>query len=75
MIITVEKAVAQNLHVNPRIINNLSLTSPEAWSVRTSGDFMIVMNNLLALPVIIRHPQRFNDSRSFITAFKQNSCV
>lgn len=71
MIITVEKAVAQNLHVNPRIINNLSLTSPEAWSVRTSGDFMIVMNNLLTLPVIIRHPQRFNDSRSFITAFKQ----
>lgn len=71
MIITVENSVAQNLHVNPQMINDLSLTSPEAWSVRTSGDFMIIMNNLLALPVIVRHPQRFNDSRSFITAFKQ----
>lgn len=71
MIITVENSVAQNLHVNPQMINDLSLTSPEAWSVRTSGDFMIIMNNLLALPVIVRHPQRFNNSRSFITAFKQ----
>lgn len=71
MIITVENSVTQKLHVNPQMINDLSLTSPEAWSVRTSGDFMIIMNNLLALPVIVRHPQRFNDSRSFITAFKQ----
>lgn len=71
LIITVENSVAQNLHVNPQMINDLSLTSPEAWSVRISGDFMIIMNNLLALPVIIRHPQRFNNSRSFITAFKQ----
>lgn len=71
MIITVERPVAQHLHVNPQMVNELSLTAPEAWSVQICGDFMIVMNNLLALPVIIRHPQRFTDSRSFITAFKQ----
>lgn len=71
MIITVERPVAQHLHVNPQMVNELSLTTPEAWSVRICGDFMIVMNNLLALPVIVRHPQRFNDSRSFVTAFKQ----
>lgn len=71
MIITVEKPVAQHLHVNPQLVNAHRLATPEAWSVRICGDFMIVMNNLLALPVIVRHPQRFNDSRSFITAFKQ----
>lgn len=71
MIITVEKPVAQHLHVNPRLVDALCLTAPEAWSVRVTGDFMIIMNNLMALPVIVRHPQRFTDSRSFITAFKQ----
>lgn len=71
MIITVEKSVAQHLHVNPQRVNVQDLTTPEAWSVRICGDFMIVMNNLLMLPVIVRHPQRFNDSRSFLTAFKQ----
>lgn len=71
MIITVENSVAQNLHINPQTINEAQLTSPDAWTIRTSGDFMIVMNNLLALPVIVRHPKRFTDSRSFITAFKR----
>ena len=29
------------------------------------------MNNLMSLPIIVRYPQRFNDSRSFIAAFKR----
>lgn len=72
MIIAVEMPIAQHLHVNSRVIvDKQRLVSPLAWSVRVTGDFMIIMNNLLALPVIVRHPQRFNDSRSFMTAFKR----
>lgn len=72
MIIGVENSFAQHLHVNSQMIDLDDLqNNPTAWSVRVAGEFMIVMNNMLALPVIIRYPQRFNDSRSFMTAFKR----
>lgn len=32
---------------------------------------MIVMNNLLSLPVIVRHPQQFSDPRAFMSTFKR----
>lgn len=71
MIIAVDYSTAQCLHVNSRMPNR-SLTNDElSWSVRTTGDFIIIMNNGLSLPIIIRHPQRFNDSRSFVAAFKR----
>lgn len=71
MIIAVENPIAQHLHVNSQLVDEERLASPLTWSVRVAGDFMIVMNNQFALPVIVRHPQRFNDSRSFVTAFKR----
>lgn len=71
MIIAVDDSTAQYLHINARTPHK-NLTNDElSWSVRTTGDFMIIMNNGLALPVIVRHPQRFNDSRSFVAAFKR----
>lgn len=71
VIIAVENAVAQHLHVNSQSVSENLAANPAVWSVRETGDFIVVINNLLALPVIIRHPQRFNDSRSFVTAFKR----
>lgn len=72
MIIAVEPSVAQHLHVNIQgFSDQQTLQSPLTWSVRVTGDFVILVNNLFALPVIVRHPQRFNDSRSFVTAFKR----
>lgn len=71
MIIAVENPIAQHLHVNSQLVDEKRLASPLTWSVRVAGDFMIIMNNQFALPVIVRHPQRFNDSRSFVTAFKR----
>lgn len=70
MIIAVERATAQGLHVNPQPQNNV-VSDDLTWSVRVTGDFVIIMNNRFALPVIIRHPQRFKDSRSFIAEFKR----
>ena len=75
MIIAVDYSTAQYLHINARTPQK-NLTNDElSWSVRTTGDFMIIMNNGLALPVIVRHPQRFNDSRSFVAAFKRELLI
>lgn len=71
MLIAVENNVAQHLHANTRMANEQELLNTDAWSIRVTGDFMIVMNNLLSLPVIVRHPQQFSDPRSFMTAFKR----
>lgn len=71
VLITVERNVASHLHANARVTNPDEVLKPNSWSVRVVGDFMIVMNNLLSLPVIVRHPQRFNDSRSFVASFKR----
>lgn len=71
VIIAVDDLLAQHLHVNTRARFKGQLGNAQNWSVRVTGDFMIVMNNQLALPVIVRHPQRFNDSRSFMAAFKR----
>ena len=71
MLIAVENNVAQHLHANTRLSDGRRLMSTDAWSVRATGDFMIVMNNLLSLPVIVRHPQQFSDPRSFTAAFKR----
>lgn len=71
MIIAVENSLAQHLHVNSQIISPSELLDTNVWTVRVAGEFMIVMNNLMSLPVIVRYPQRFNDSRSFMTAFKR----
>ena len=71
VLIAVENNVAQHLHANVRLTNEQRLMRTDAWSVRVTGDFMIVMNNLLSLPVIVRHPQHFSDPRSFTSAFKR----
>lgn len=71
VLIAVENNVAQHLHANIRLTNEQRLMRTDAWSVRVTGDFMIVMNNLLSLPVIVRHPQHFSDPRSFTSAFKR----
>lgn len=71
VLITVEQNVASHLHANAQMTDPDQVLKPNSWSVRVAGDFMIVMNNLLSLPVIVRHPQRFNDSRSFVAAFKR----
>lgn len=71
VIIAVENSLAQHLHVNTQARFKGQLGNTQNWSVRVTGDFMIIMNNQLALPVIVRHPQRFNDSRSFVAAFKR----
>lgn len=71
MLIAVENNVAQHLHANTRLADEQRLMRTDAWSIRATGDFMIVMNNLLSLPVIVRHPQQFSDPRSFTTAFKR----
>ncbi len=72
LIIAIENPLAQHLHVNPGLIDEKALASAGTWSVRVTGDFIIFINNHFNLPVIVRHPQRFNDSRSFMTAFKRN---
>ena len=71
MIIAVEKSLAQHLHINSQVIAPAQLLDNDVWAVRVAGDFMIIVNDMLGLPVIVRHPQRFNDSRSFMTAFKR----
>ena len=71
MIIAVDSSFAQHLHVNPHEVAEQDLNDAQAWSVHLIGDFMVVMNNQLAVPVIVRHPQLFNDSRSFIAGFKR----
>lgn len=71
MLIAVEENVAQHLHVNTRMVDEQQLMKADCWSIRATGDFMIIMNNLLTVPIIVRHPQRFNDSRSFVAAFKR----
>jgi hypothetical protein len=71
VIIAVDSSFAQHLHVNPHEVAEQNLNDARAWSVHLIGDFMVVMNNQLAVPVIVRHPQRFNDSRSFIAGFKR----
>lgn len=71
MIIAVEKSLAQHLHINSQVIAPAQLLDNDVWTVRVAGDFMIMVNDMLGLPVIVRHPQRFNDSRSFMTAFKR----
>lgn len=71
VLIAVENNVAQHLHANTRLSDEQQLMHTNAWSVRVTGDFMIVMNNLLSLPVIVRHPQHFSDPRSFTAAFKR----
>lgn len=70
VIIAVEQSTAQGLHVNPQPLSG-ELNDSLTWSVRVTGDFVIIMNNRFALPVIIRHPQRFKDSRSFVAEFKR----
>ena len=69
MLIMVERNVAQHLHANVRTTDAQQVLKSTSWSVRTVGDFIIVMNNLLSIPVIVRHPQQFSDSRSFVAAF------
>ena len=71
MFIAIENRTASHLHVNPGPVARDQFDSPATWSVRSAGDFIIFVNNALALPVIVRHPQRFNDSRAFVTAFKR----
>lgn len=71
VLIAVENNVAQHLHANTRLVDEQQLMSTDTWSIRVTGDFMIVMNNLLSLPVIVRHPQQFSDPRSFTAAFKR----
>lgn len=71
MIIAVDNSFAQHLHVNAQAVTEDQLRATSAWSVRIAGDFIIVMNNQLELPVIIRHPQRFNDPRAFVLALKR----
>lgn len=56
VIIAVDDLLAQHLHVNTRARFKGQLGNAQNWSVRVTGDFMIVMNNQLALPVIVRHP-------------------
>ena len=71
MLIMVERNVAQQLHANVRTTDAQEVLKATSWSVRVVGDFMIVMNNLLSIPVTVRHPQQFSDSRSFVAAFKR----
>lgn len=72
LIIGVEYSFAQHLHVNSQVLDVDELQDDSnAWSVRVAGEFMIVMNNKTALPIIVRYPQRFNDSRSFVAAVKR----
>ncbi|MCD7121536.1 plasmid pRiA4b ORF-3 family protein [Limosilactobacillus albertensis] len=71
VIIAVENSLAQHLHINSQIMSPSELLDTNAWTIRVAGEFMIIMNNLMSFPVIVRHPQRFNDSRSFMTAFKR----
>lgn len=71
VIIAVENSIAQHLHVNAQTASPSQLLDIGAWTVRVAGEFIIIMNNLTSLPVIVRYPQRFNDSRSFVTAFKR----
>lgn len=71
VLIAVENNVAQHLHANTRLADEQRLMRTDAWSIRVTGDFMIVMNNLLSLPVIVRHPQRFSDPRAFTATFKR----
>nr|WP_220478007.1 plasmid pRiA4b ORF-3 family protein [Limosilactobacillus agrestis] len=71
VIIAVENSLAQHLHVNSQIIAPSELLETNVWTIRVTGEFMIIMNNLMSLPIIVRYPQRFNDSRSFIAAFKR----
>lgn len=71
MIIAVENSLAQHLHVNSQITSPSAFLDTDVWTVRVAGEFMIIMNNLMSLPVLVRYPQRFNDSRSFMTAFKR----
>lgn len=72
VIIAVENSLAQHLHVNSQIVDAAYLQAdPNTWSVRVAGEFMVVMNNMIGLPIIVRYPQRFNDSRSFVMAFKR----
>lgn len=71
MLIMVERNVAQHLHANVRTTDAQQVLKATSWSVRTVGDFIIMMNNLLSIPVIVRHPQQFSDSRSFVAAFKR----
>lgn len=71
MIIAVENSLAQHLHVNSQVTAPSELLDTDVWTIRVAGEFMIVMNNLMSLPVIVRYPQRFNDSRSFMAAFKR----
>ena len=71
VIIAVENSLAQHLHVNSQVIAPSELLETNVWTIRVTGEFMIIMNNLMSLPIIVRYPQRFNDSRSFIAAFKR----
>lgn len=71
VLIAVENNVAQHLHANTRLADEQRLMRTDAWSIRVTGDFMIVMNNLLSLPVIVRHPQQFSDPRAFTATFKR----
>lgn len=71
MIIAVENSLAQHLHINSQVIAPSDLLETNVWTIRVTGEFMIIMNNLMSLPIIVRYPQRFNDSRSFIGVFKR----
>ena len=71
VIIAVENSLAQHLHINSQVIAPSDLLETNVWTIRVTGEFMIIMNNLMSLPIIVRYPQRFNDSRSFIAAFKR----
>ena len=61
VIIAVENSLAQHLHVNSQIIAPSELLETNVWTIRVTGEFMIIMNNLMSLPIIVRYPQRFND--------------
>lgn len=72
MIIAVERSTAQSLHVNPQgETGSRQAMDAQTWSVKTAGEFIIIMNNRFDLPIVVRHPQRFNDSRAFVAAFKR----
>lgn len=55
MIIAVENSLAQHLHINSQVIAPSDLLETNVWTIRVTGEFMIIMNNLMSLPIIVRY--------------------
>lgn len=45
VIIAVENSLAQHLHVNSQVIAPSELLETNVWTIRVTGEFMIIMNN------------------------------